>query len=128
VQPAASIFKAYDIRGIVGETLTEPVVESIGLALGMMMAQAGKLACVVGRDGRHSGPALVDALAKGLMASGIDVIDVGQVPTPVVYFGTVSTGCVSLPDFTCRSNRSRTSAKTLRAVVSLASIQNQSPR
>lgn len=93
MQPAASIFKAYDIRGIVGETLTEPVVESIGLALGMMMAQAGKLACVVGRDGRHSGPALVDALAKGLMASGIDVIDVGQVPTPVVYFGTVSTGC-----------------------------------
>jgi len=93
VQPAASIFKAYDIRGIVGETLTEPVVESIGLALGMMMAQAGKSSCVVGRDGRHSGPALVDALAKGLMTSGIDVIDVGQVPTPVVYFGTVSTSC-----------------------------------
>ncbi|MFM7965004.1 MAG: phosphomannomutase/phosphoglucomutase, partial [Betaproteobacteria bacterium] len=93
MQPAASIFKAYDIRGIVGETLTEPVVESIGLALGMMMAQAGKSSCVVGRDGRHSGPALVDALAKGLMASGINVIDIGQVPTPVVYFGTVSTGC-----------------------------------
>ena len=92
MQPAASIFKAYDIRGVVDETLTPPVVAAIGSALGLMIARAGGASCVVGRDGRHSGPVLADALADGLMASGIDVIDVGQVPTPVVYYGTVASG------------------------------------
>ncbi|MBU3724048.1 MAG: phosphomannomutase/phosphoglucomutase [Burkholderiaceae bacterium] len=95
MQPAASIFKAYDIRGVVDDTLTEPVVRAIGMALGLLVARAGPSACVVGRDGRLSGPRLVDALADGLMASGIDVLDVGQVPTPVVYFGTVASGCGS---------------------------------
>ena len=95
MQPAASIFKAYDIRGVVDDTLTEPVVRAIGMALGLMVARAGGKSCVVGRDGRLPGPRLVDALADGLMASGIDVLDVGQVPTPVVYYGTVKSGAGS---------------------------------
>lgn len=93
MQPAASIFKAYDIRGVVDETLTDEVVTLIGAALGLLIQRAGKSECVVGRDGRLSGPRLVDALATGLLSVGIDVIDIGQVPTPVVYYGTVKTGC-----------------------------------
>ena len=63
MQPAASIFKAYDIRGVVDETLTDEVVTLIGAALGLLIQRAGKSECVVGRDGRLSGPRLVDALA-----------------------------------------------------------------
>lgn len=91
--PDPSIFKAYDIRGIVDETLTEPTVFQVGAALGAMIREAGRDACVVGRDGRLSGPRLVSALSQGLMSAGIRVIDVGQVPTPVVYYATVKTGC-----------------------------------
>ncbi len=92
-QPDPSIFKAYDIRGIVDQTLTESTVLQIGLALGDMIREAGRDACVVGRDGRLSGPRLVKALSEGLMAAGVRVIDIGQVPTPVVYYATVKTGC-----------------------------------
>ena len=95
MQVSASIFKAYDIRGIVDDTLTESVVRAVGAAMGLQILQAGKQACVVGRDGRLSGPRLIDALAEGLMSVGVDVLDVGQVPTPVVYFATVKTGCGS---------------------------------
>ncbi len=95
MQLSASIFKAYDIRGIVDDTLTESVVRAVGAALGLQILRAGKQACVVGRDGRLSGPRLIDALADGLMSVGVDVLDVGQVPTPVVYFATVKTGCGS---------------------------------
>ena len=95
MHPDRSIFKAYDIRGIVDQTLTESVAESIGAALGLMIHRQGGQSCVVGRDGRLSGPRLVDALSRGLMAAGVDVIDLGMVPTPVVYFGTVKTGCGS---------------------------------
>jgi len=84
----ASIFKAYDIRGIVDQTLTEEGVLAIGQALGLLMHQQGQSRCVVGRDGRLSGPRLVDALTKGLTQAGIDVIQIGMVPTPVVYFAT----------------------------------------
>lgn len=91
--PDRSIFKAYDIRGVVDETLTEPTVFQIGAALGEMIREAGREACVVGRDGRLSGPRLVNALSQGLMSAGIRVIDIGQVPTPVVYYATVKTGC-----------------------------------
>jgi len=87
------IFKAYDIRGIVDDTLTPATVEKIGAALGLLIQRAGEHRCVVGRDGRLSGPRLSSALSRGLRAVGIDVIDIGQVPTPVVYFATVQTGC-----------------------------------
>ena len=93
VHVASSIFKAYDVRGIVDDTLTEPAVQAIGAALGLLIHRRGRSVCVIGRDGRLSGPRLVDALAHGLMDAGIDVIDIGQVPTPVVYFATVKTEC-----------------------------------
>ena len=90
--PAQSIFKAYDIRGIVGQTLTEPVVRRIGAALGLAARDKGVKAIVVGRDGRLSGPALVAALSEGINRAGVDAIDIGMVPTPVVYFATYELG------------------------------------
>lgn len=88
VVPAPEIFKAYDIRGIVGKTLTSAGVERIGHAIGSEARDRGQQSVVVGRDGRLSGPELVAALARGLNAAGCDVIDIGCVPTPVVYFAT----------------------------------------
>jgi phosphomannomutase/phosphoglucomutase len=82
------IFKAYDIRGIVDHTLTEDVVEQVGQALGQVAARAGVREFVIGRDGRLSGPRLSAALARGVCSAGLNVIDIGQAPTPVVYFGT----------------------------------------
>lgn len=95
-----SLFKAYDIRGVVDGapatvTLTDAAVRSIGAALGLRAREAGIAAIVVGRDGRLSGPRLIAALTDGITATGTDVIDIGQVPTPVVYFATVLTGCGS---------------------------------
>jgi phosphomannomutase/phosphoglucomutase len=88
----AAIFKAYDIRGIVDETLTPELVELIGRALGSEAETRGQKTVVIGRDGRLSGPAIAGALIKGLRASGRDVIDVGMVPTPVVYFAAQHIG------------------------------------
>lgn len=86
------IFKAYDIRGIVDTALSEEAVSAIGLVLGARARQAGIGSMVVGRDGRLSGPRLAAALSAGICAAGVDVIDVGMVPTPLVYFATVLTG------------------------------------
>ncbi|MBC7500799.1 MAG: phosphomannomutase/phosphoglucomutase [Herminiimonas sp.] len=83
-----SIFKAYDIRGIVGTTLDAGVALSIGHAFGTAALAKGQRAVVIGRDGRLSGPELTAALAAGLQASGVDVIDLGVVATPMVYFAT----------------------------------------
>ena len=83
-----SIFRAYDIRGIVAETLTEETVYQIGLALGSEASDLGQAEVVVARDGRVSGPALAAALQGGLRDSGQNVIDIGMVPTPVLYFAT----------------------------------------
>ena len=84
--PANEIFKAYDIRGIVGKTLTPEAVEAIGHALGSEAAARGQATIAIGRDGRLSGPELIAALARGIRKSGINVIDVGMVATPMVYF------------------------------------------
>jgi len=84
----ASIFRAYDIRGIVDDTLTEAGVEQIGRAIGSEARSRGESTVVVARDGRLSGPRLLAALTGGLMASGCDVVDIGMVPTPVLYFAT----------------------------------------
>jgi phosphomannomutase/phosphoglucomutase len=94
---SASIFKAYDIRGIVdGDparvTLTDEAVRSIGAALAVRAREAGIAAIVVGRDGRLSGPRLIAALTDGITSAGVDAIDVGMVPTPVVYYATALTG------------------------------------
>ncbi len=82
------IFKAYDIRGIVGTTLDESIAHQIGQAFGSAVRAKGEKLVVIGRDGRLSGPTLTAALALGLRAAGVDVIDLGVVATPMVYFGT----------------------------------------
>lgn len=86
------IFKAYDIRGVVDRTLTAPVVESIGRAFGTEALAKGTPSVAIGRDGRLSGPHLAEALARGLRASGVDVVDVGRVTTPILYFATHQLG------------------------------------
>lgn len=85
----ASIFRAYDIRGIVGKTLTPKIVELIGQALGSEAAERGETTIVVARDGRVSGPAMVEALKKGILETGRDVIDIGMVPTPTLYYAAL---------------------------------------
>ncbi len=86
MQVAASIFKAYDIRGIVGQTLSEAVAEHLGRAFGTEALRLGEKVVAVGRDGRVSGPSLSAALTRGLQSTGIDVIDLGAVTTPMLYY------------------------------------------
>jgi phosphomannomutase/phosphoglucomutase len=90
-----SIFRAYDIRGIVGTQLNADIARRIGQAIGGLMNERGLREIVVGRDGRLSGAELAGALMDGLRAAGIDVIDLGAVPTPVAYFAAFhfGTGC-----------------------------------
>ncbi len=83
-----SIFRAYDIRGIVGKTLTEEVVYAIGRVLGSLALESGDRCMAVGRDGRLSGPQLVSALCNGILESGCDVVDIGMLPTPLLYYST----------------------------------------
>ena len=93
VDPA--IFRAYDIRGVVGKSLSADVARLLGQSIGTLMREQALTEIVVGRDGRLSGPELAGALSDGLREAGIDVIDLGAVPTPVVYFATYhyNTGC-----------------------------------
>ncbi len=86
MQLNASIFKAYDIRGVVPSTINEEVAEALGRAFGVRALEAGEKRVAVGRDGRLSGSVLASALMRGLAASGIDVVDVGMVTTPMLYF------------------------------------------
>jgi phosphomannomutase/phosphoglucomutase len=83
-----TIFKAYDIRGVIDSTLDAGVARSIGQAFGQAALAKGERSVVIGRDGRLSGPALTAALAEGLQAAGVNVIDLGMVATPMVYFAT----------------------------------------
>ncbi|WNL46152.1 phosphomannomutase/phosphoglucomutase [Dyella sp. BiH032] len=103
-----SIFRAYDVRGIVGKSLTAEVARLLGQSIGTLMREKGLHEIVVGRDGRLSGPELAGALAEGLRQAGIDVIDIGAVPTPVVYYaayrfntgsGVAVTGSHNPPDY-----------------------------
>jgi phosphomannomutase/phosphoglucomutase len=80
------IFKAYDIRGIVGKSLTDEIVEAIGHAIGSEAVARKQHSIAIGRDGRLSGPEFAKALARGIQKSGINVIDVGMVATPMTYF------------------------------------------
>ncbi|WP_096695606.1 phosphomannomutase/phosphoglucomutase [Polaromonas sp. AER18D-145] len=86
MQLDASIFKAYDIRGVVPSTVNEPVAEALGRAFGSIALAQGEQTVAVGRDGRLSGPALSAALMRGLVASGVDVVDIGMATTPMLYF------------------------------------------
>src|SRR4030095_5795708 len=89
------IFKAYDIRGVVGKTLTPQIVRAVGQALGTRAQERGRDTFAIGRDGRLSGPELSAALCDGLRASGANVIDIGMVATPMSYFAAqhLGTGC-----------------------------------
>ncbi len=91
----ASIFKAYDIRGVVDRTLTAEAVRAIGAALGAEALALGRQEIAVGRDGRLSGPKLRDALIEGIRSTGTGVVDVGMVATPMLYLSTLllDTGC-----------------------------------
>ncbi|MFO1245112.1 MAG: phosphomannomutase/phosphoglucomutase [Ramlibacter sp.] len=94
MQLSPSIFKAYDIRGVVPATLTDEVAYALGRAFGQVALGEGERTVAVGRDGRLSGPALSAALIRGLQAAGVDVIDIGMVTTPLLYFAA-STLCSS---------------------------------
>nr|VFK15192.1 MAG: phosphomannomutase / phosphoglucomutase [Candidatus Kentron sp. LFY] len=105
---SSTIFRAYDIRGIVGTVLTSEIVYEIGRAIGSEAYDQGQSTLVVGRDGRLSGPALQEALIAGILSTGRDVIDIGQVPTPVLYFaanrlgtgsGVMVTGSHNPPEY-----------------------------
>lgn len=89
------IFKAYDIRGIVGKTLAPEIVEAIGQAIGSEAAARQQKQICIGFDGRLSGPELAAALSRGIRKSGINVINLGMVATPMVYFAAchLQTGC-----------------------------------
>ena len=91
----SSIFKAYDIRGIVEKELTPEVVKLIGLAIGSESIAQGERGIVVGRDGRLTGPTLSESLISGLIESGCHIVDIGMVPTPLVYFATYTKGASS---------------------------------
>ncbi|MBZ4040663.1 phosphomannomutase/phosphoglucomutase [Novilysobacter selenitireducens] len=93
------IFRAYDIRGIVGQSLDPGVAELIGHAIGSLMHEKGLVDIVVGRDGRLSGPDLVNGLVTGLRRAGRNVVDIGLAPTPLTYFGAYhlnAGSCVSV--------------------------------
>jgi phosphomannomutase/phosphoglucomutase len=89
------IFKAYDIRGVVGRTLTPEVVRAVGQGLGTLARERGRDTFAIGRDGRLSGPELAAALAEGIRSAGANVIDLGMVVTPMTYFAAehLRTGC-----------------------------------
>ena len=102
------IFKAYDIRGIVGNTLTPEIVRAIGQAVGSEAVSRGLTGIVIGRDGRLSGPSLSAALAAGIQSTGINLIDIGMVATPMLYYaayqwthysGVMVTGSHNPPDY-----------------------------
>ncbi len=106
IDPA--IFRAYDIRGVVDQSLTPTAVRLIGCAIGSEALQRGRDTVVVGRDGRLSGPSLSEELIAGIISTGCNVKDIGCVPTPVLYFathyldtqsGVVVTGSHNPPDY-----------------------------
>lgn len=95
VELPPEIFRAYDIRGVVGKNLTQENVELIGRAIGTEALATGQQTVIVARDGRLSGPDLSRALIAGITASGRNVIDLGMVPTPVLYYATKVLGAQS---------------------------------
>ncbi len=94
MQVTPTIFKAYDIRGIVPSTLDEDLAEGLGKAFGTQAMAEGQSTVAVGRDGRLSGPALLAALVRGLVSVGVQVVDVGLCTTPILYFAA-HTVCAS---------------------------------
>lgn len=102
------IFREYDIRGVVEKDLTQEVVNKLGQAFATYLSRLGKKKIVVGRDGRLSSPSLRNYLVQGLLAGGLDILDIGVCPTPVFYFslfhfdsegGVMITGSHNPPEF-----------------------------
>jgi len=91
----SEIFRIYDIRGIVGRTLTPAIVRDIGRAVGSLARERGAPTFAVGRDGRLSGLELSNSLMEGMLAVGADAVDIGMAPTPVAYFAAYHLGCGS---------------------------------
>jgi phosphomannomutase/phosphoglucomutase len=87
----SEIFRAYDIRGIVDEALTEEGIFQIGKAIGSHILSEGRSSILTARDGRISGPRLLNQFQKGVMSSGCNIVDIGEVPTPLLYFSTFKT-------------------------------------
>ncbi len=103
-----SIFRAYDIRGVVGKTLTEENIYILGKAIASLVREQGGHQLIIARDGRLSGPLLSAALTKGILSTGCDVIDIGMAPTPLLYYavhhneehsGIMLTGSHNPPDY-----------------------------
>jgi phosphomannomutase len=92
MQVDPSVFKAYDVRGVVGRNIDEAFAEHLGRAFGSEAVAAGERAVAVGRDGRLSGPSLAAALVRGLMSTGLDVVDLGAVTTPMLYYVAATRG------------------------------------
>ena len=107
MQLSPSIFKAYDIRGVTPSTLNEEIAEALGRAFGATALAEGERTVAVGRDGRLSGPAMSAALIRGLSAAGVDVIDIGMVTTPMLYFAaSTSAWRILPPSFSCQLSAS----------------------
>lgn len=94
-QQLDAIFRAYDIRGIVNETLTPESIYRIGQAIASAVISQGERSVIVGADGRISSPAVSESLIRGLLDSGLNVTDLGMVPTPALYFATQSLNITS---------------------------------
>jgi len=92
VELVESIFRAYDIRGIVGKTLDAEVARQVGQVVGSLTLEADAGPVIVARDGRDSGPALVEGMVEGISSTGCDVVDIGAVPTGVLYFAAYELG------------------------------------
>ena len=92
MQPDSSTFKAYDIRGVIGRGIDERFAEHLGRAFGSEAVRKGERAVAVGRDGRLSGPVLAAALIRGLTSTGVDVVDLGAVTTPMLYYVAATRG------------------------------------
>jgi phosphomannomutase/phosphoglucomutase len=104
VNVPAEIFRTYDIRGVVGRTLTPEIARAVGRALGSMAKERKAATFAIGRDGRLSGPELAGALMEGLTAAGADVIDIGMAPTPVTYYAAFHLNCGSCVSVTGSHN------------------------
>jgi len=90
-----AIFRAYDIRGIAGQDLSEEVIELIGKATASLALEAGEHTVLFGADGRLSSPALREPLLRGLLSTGLNVVDLGTIPTPLLYFAAFTTSWAS---------------------------------
>jgi len=108
VELQENIFRAYDIRGVIGQTLDTDVAHQIGQVVGSLALEQDAAPVVVARDGRESGPALVEGLMEGIASTGCEVVDIGAVPTGVLYFaayemgngtGVMVTGSHNPPDY-----------------------------